>query len=141
MNDDLGALLHKRLGYKQAGDGNTPPVVYIHNDGTLWSAPEPSPGKSPMQFVPKSSERQGRATRYHYWLILPEGTEALAVTQRDDSLITYKWAPSVETGINLAVMTKILKHLQSADAAGLIRDPVPASAEPARKSLWQRLLG
>ena len=139
MHDELAKLLIQRLGYEPLTRGKVPPKVYLDSNGQLWDAPINEGGE--MFIYVGNVTRYGEETGYVLWLRLWDNTEeGLEVDHRDGKDPSFRWSTNTSTK-NLALMGKLLGHLQTTSDENLIQTPPPAPAPeiPQEKTFWQKL--
>jgi hypothetical protein len=123
----VASLLHSRLGYDRLLNGEAPEVVYLDEDGRLFSAPVSDSAASVLRFKLVKSDIQGAT----YSLLLhhqdfqftaSHGEGAIALSEYDE------FSPD-----DTALLEKLLRHLETASKRTLVRRP------RSNKPLWQRL--
>jgi hypothetical protein len=123
----VASLLHSRLGYDRLLNGEAPEVVYLDEDGRLFSAPVSDSAAIVLRFKLVKSDIQGAT----YSLLLhhqdfqftaSHGEGAIALSEYDE------FSPD-----DTALLEKLLRHLETASKRTLVRRP------RSNKPLWQRL--
>ena len=125
----VATLLHRRLGYDRLLNGEVPEIVYLDEDGRLFSAPVFDDVARTLRFKLVSTGMR-RAT---YSLLLHDCDFQFTVSHTDGTLVF------VENGEfrqeDTALLQKLLRHLETASKRTLVR------RRRSNRSLWQRLFG
>jgi hypothetical protein len=124
----VAALLHRRLGYDRVLNGEAPEVVYLDQEGRLYSASVFHDAARLLRFKLVGTDMRGAA----YSLLLHHRDLQFTASHRDGTIaVTENGEFSPD---DRALLEKLLRHLETASRRTLVRRP------KSNNSLWQRLL-
>ena len=123
----VATLLHRRLGYERLLNGEAPEIVYLDEEGRLFSAPVFDDAARTLRFKLVSTDMRGAT----YSLLLHHCDFQFAVSYADETIVLSEngeFSPD-----DNALLEKLLRHLETASRKTLVRRP------RSNNSLWQRL--
>ena len=123
----VATLLHRRLGYERLLNGEAPEIVYLDEDGRLFSTPVFDDAARTLRFKLVSTDMRGAT----YSLLLHHCDFQFAVSYTDETIVLSEkgeFSPD-----DSALLEKLLRHLETASRKALVRRP------RSNNSLWQRL--
>jgi len=120
-------LLHRRLGYARLLNGEAPEVVYLDEEGRLFSAPVFDNAARTLRFKLVSTDMRGPT----YSLLLHHRDFQFTASYDDDTIVLGENGEF--SSDDSALLEKLLRHLETAPRRTLVRRPRSNS------SLWQRL--
>jgi hypothetical protein len=120
-------LLHRRLGYDRLLNGESPEIVYLDEEGRLFSAPVFDDAARTLRFKLVSTDMRGAT----YSLLLHHCDFQFAVSYADETIVLSENAEFSPD--DNALLEKLLRHLETASKRTLVRRP------RSNTSLWQRL--
>jgi hypothetical protein len=120
-------LLHRRLGYARLLNGEAPEVVYLDEEGRLFSAPVFDNAARTLRFKLVSTDMRGAT----YSLLLHHRDFQFTASHSDDTIVLGENGEF--SADDSALLEKLLRHLETAPRRTLVRRPRSNS------SLWQRL--
>ena len=120
-------LLHRRLGYARLLNGEAPEVVYLDEEGRLFSAPVFDNTARTLRFKLVSTDMRGAT----YSLLLHHRDFRFTASYSDDTIALGENGEF--SSDDSALLEKLLRHLETASRRTLVRRP--RSNSP----LWQRL--
>ena len=123
----IATLLHRRLGYDRLLNGEAPEIVYLDEEGRLFSAPVFDDAARTLRFRLASTDMQGA----RYSLLLHHCDFQFTASHTDGTIaIIENGEFSSDDGV---LLQKLLCHLETASKRTLVRRPM------SNNSLWQRL--
>jgi len=123
----VATLLHRRLGYDSRLSGEAPEIVYLDEEGRLFSAPVFDDAAKTLRFKLASTDMRGAT----YSLLLHHCDFRFTASHTDGTIaIIENGEFSSDDG---ALLQKLLRHLETASKRTLVRRP------RSNNSLWQRL--
>jgi hypothetical protein len=123
----VATLLHRRLGYDRVLNGEAPEIVYLDEEGGLFSAPVFDDAARTLRFKLVSTDMRGPT----YSLLLHHCDFQFTASFTDGAIALSE---NGEFSSNdRALLQKLLRHLETASKRGLVRRP------RSNNSLWQRL--
>jgi hypothetical protein len=123
----VASLLHLRLGYDRLLNGEVPEIVYLDEEGRLFSAPVFDDTARTLRFKLASTDMRGAT----YSLLLHHCDFQFTASYTDGTIaISEDGEFSSDDG---ALLQKLLRHLETASKRTLVRQP------RSNNSLWQRL--
>jgi len=123
----VATLLHRRLGYDRLLNGESPEIVYLDEEGRLFSAPVFDDAARTLRFKLVSTGMRGAT----YSLLLHHCDFQFAVSYADETIVLSENAEFSPD--DNALLEKLLRHLETASKRTLVRRP------RSNNSLWQRL--
>jgi len=123
----VATLLHRLLGYDRLLNGESPEIVYLDEEGRLFSAPVFDDAARTLRFKLVSTDMRGAT----YSLLLHHCDFQFAVSYADETIVLSEngeFSPD-----DNALLEKLLRHLETASKRTLVRRP------RSNNSLWQRL--
>jgi len=120
-------LLHRRLGYDRLLNGEAPEVVYLDEEGRLFSAPVFDNAARTLRFKLVGTDMRGVT----YSLLLHHRDFQFTASYSDDTIALGENGKF--SSDDSALLEKLLRHLETASRRTLVRRP--RSSSP----LWQRL--
>jgi hypothetical protein len=123
----VASLLHRRLGYDRLLNGEAPEVVYLDEEGRLFSAPVSDDAARILRFKLVSTDMRGAT----YSLLLHHRDFQFTAPYSDGTIVLSEngeFSPD-----DSALLKKLLRHLETASRRTLVRRP------RSNTSLWQRL--
>jgi hypothetical protein len=123
----VASLLHRRLGYDRLLNGEAPEVVYLDEEGRLFSAPVSDDAARILRFKLVSTDMRGAT----YSLLLHHRDFQFTAPYSDGTIVLSEngeFSPD-----DSALLKKLLRHLETASRRTLVRRP------KSNTSLWQRL--
>jgi len=115
------------LGYDRLLNGESPEIVYLDEEGRLFSAPVFDDAARTLRFKLVSTDMRGAT----YSLLLHHCDFQFAVSYADETIVLSEngeFSPD-----DNALLEKLLRHLEIASRRKLVRQP------RSNNSLWQRL--
>jgi len=115
------------LGYDRLLNGESPEIVYLDEEGRLFSAPVFDDAARTLRFKLVSTDMRGAT----YSLLLHHCDFQFAVSYADETIVLSEndeYSPD-----DNALLEKLLRHLETASKRTLVRRP------RSNNSLWQRL--
>lgn len=123
----VATLLHRRLGYDRLLNGEVPAIVYLDEDGRLFSAPVFDDAARTLRFKLVSTGMRGAT----YSLLLHDCDFQFTVSHTDGTLVLVENGEFSQEDATL--LQKLLRHLETASKRTLVR------RRPSNNSLWERL--
>jgi hypothetical protein len=123
----VATLLHRRLGYERLLNGEAPEIVYLDEDGRLFSDPVFDDAARTLRFKLVSTDMRGAT----YSLLLHHCDFQFAVSYADETIVLSEngeFSPD-----DSALLEKLLRHLETSSRKTLVR------RSRSNNSLWQRL--
>jgi len=125
----VATLPHRRLGYDRLLNGEVPEIVYLDEEGRLFSAPVFDDAARTLRFKLVNTDMHGAK----YSLLLHHCDFQFTASRADGTIILDENGDfSSDDG---ALLQKLLRHLETAPKRKLVRRP------RSNNSLWQRLFG
>jgi hypothetical protein len=123
----VATLLHRRLGYDRLLNGEAPEIVYLDEEGRLFSAPVFDDAARTLRFKLASTDMRGAT----YSLLLHHCDFQFTASHTDGTIVLSENGEfSSDDG---ALLQKLLRHLETASKRTLVCRP------RSNNSLWQRL--
>ncbi len=124
----VATLLHRRLGYDRLVNGEAPEIVYLDEEGRLFSEPVFDDPARNLRFKLVGTDMRGAT----YSLLLHHCDFQFMVSYTDGTIVFSENDEfSSDDG---ALLQKLLRHLETASKRALVRRP------KSNNSLWQRLI-
>jgi hypothetical protein len=123
----VATLLHRRLGYDRLLNGEAPEIVYLDEEGGLFSAPVFDDAVRTLRFKLVSTDMRGPA----YSLLLHHCDFQFTASFTDGTIVLSENGEF--SSDDRALLQKLLRHLETASKRELVRRP------RSNHSLWQRL--
>lgn len=123
----VASLLHQRLGYDRLLNGEAPEVVYLDEEGRLFSEPVFDDPAKILRFKLVSTDMRGAT----YSLLLHHRDFQFTASYGDDTIVLGENGEF--SSDDSALLEKLLRHLETASRKTFVRGPKP------NNSLWQRL--
>ena len=125
----VASLLHRRLGYDRVLNGEAQEVVYLDNDGRLFSAPVFDDAARTLRFKLVSTGMRGAT----YSLLLHDCDFQFTASHTDGTIVLSENGEfSSDDG---ALLQKLLRHMETSSKRKLVR------RRRSNNSLWERLFG
>ena len=123
----VATLLHRRLGYERLLNGEAPEIVYLDENGRLFSTPVFHDAARTLRFKLVSTDMRGAT----YSLLLHHCDFQFGVSYTDETILLGENGEF--SSDDSALLEKLLRHLETASRKTLVRRP------RSNNSLWQRL--
>jgi hypothetical protein len=123
----VATLLHRRLGYDRLLNGEAPEIVYLDEEGRLFSAPVFDDPARILRFKLVSTDMRGAT----YSLLLHHRDFQFTASYGDDAIVLDENGEF--SSDDSVLLEKLLRHLETASRRTLVRRP------RSNNSLWQRL--
>jgi hypothetical protein len=123
----VASLLHQRLGYDRLLNGEAPEVVYLDEEGRLFSTPVFDDEIHVLRFKLVSTDMRGAT----YSLLLHHRDFQFTASYGDGTIVLCE--NGKVSSDDSALLGKLLHHLETASTRRLVRQP------RSNNSLWQRL--
>ncbi len=124
----VATLLHRRLGYDRLVNGEAPEIVYLDEEGRLFSEPVFDDPARNLRFKLVRTDMRGAT----YSLLLHHCDFQFMVSYTDGTIVFSENDEfSSDDG---ALLQRLLRHLETASKRALVRRP------KSNNSLWQRLI-
>ena len=123
----VASLLHRRLGYDRLLNGEAPEVVYLDEEGRLFTAPVFDDEARILRFKLISTDMRGAT----YSLLLHHRDFQFTASYGDGTIVLSENGKF--SSDDSALLEKLLRHLETASTRRLVRQP------RFNNSFWQRL--
>ncbi len=123
----VASLLHRRLGYDRLLNGEAPEIVYLDDEGRLFSAPVFDDAARILRFKLVSTDMRGAT----YSLLLHHRDFQFTASHTEGTIVLSENGEF--SSEDSALLEKLLRHLETASRRTLVRGP------KSNNSLWQRL--
>jgi hypothetical protein len=123
----VASLLHQRLGYDRLLNGEAPEVVYLDEEGRLFSEPVFDDPAKILRFKLVSTDMRGAT----YSLLLHHRDFQFTASYKDGTIVLSENGEFSSEDSTL--LEKLLRHLETASRRTFVRGP------KSNNSLWQRL--
>ena len=127
LEAQVASLLHRRLGYDRLLNGEVPEVVYLDEEGRLFSSPVSGNAARILRFKLLGTDMRGAM----YSLLLHHRDFQFAASHRDGAIVISENGEF--SSDDSALLKKLLRHLETASRRKLVRQP------KSKTSLWARL--
>ena len=127
LDVQVARLLHQHLGYDRLLNEEVPEVVYLDEEGRLFSAPVSNDAARTLRFKLISSDIHGAS----YSLLLHHQDFQFTASHEEGAIALNEYDEF--SSDDTVLLEKLLRHLETASRRTLVRRP------RSNKSLWQRL--
>jgi hypothetical protein len=127
LDVQVARLLHQRLGYDRLLNEEVPEVVYLDEEGRLFSAPVSNDAARTLRFKLISSDIHGAS----YSLLLHHQDFQFKASHGDGIVVPGENGEF--SSDDRALLEKLLRHLETVSGTALVRRP------KSNNSLWRRL--